>query len=116
MQKLSLDAIARQQLAAARTATAARSSTTVYGGHEHALRQTVLALLADATLAEHDNPGEATICVLSGRVVLTAEGTSWEGRTGDLIIIPDARHSLQAVEDSTILLTAVPRAHIKQLG
>lgn len=114
MQKLSLDAVARQQLDTARTRTAARSSATVFGGHEHALRQTVLALLADATLAEHDNPGEATLYVLGGRVVLTAGDTSWEARQGDLIIIPDARHSLRALEDSVILLSAVPRAHLQE--
>jgi len=30
---------------------------------------------------------------------------SWEGRSDDLIIVPDARHSLEALEDSAILLT-----------
>jgi len=29
----------------------------------------------------------------------------WEGRTGDLLVIPDARHALQAIEDSAVLLT-----------
>ncbi|MGJ7440361.1 hypothetical protein [Aquipuribacter sp. MA13-6] len=30
---------------------------------------------------------------------------SWEGSPGDLLIIPDARHSLDAIEDSAVLLT-----------
>lgn len=113
MQKNSLDAVAREQLELARTAAAARSSATVYGGHEHALRQTVIALLAGASLSDHENPGEATVQVLNGRVQLTAETEVWEGRTGDLLIIPDARHGLHAVEDSVVLLTAVPRNHIR---
>ena len=108
MQKFSIEATARQQLTAARQSSAARAATTVVGGHEHTLRQTVVALLADATLAEHDNPGEATLYVLSGRVTLAADGTTWEARTGDMIVIPPARHSVHAEEDSTLLLTAVP--------
>lgn len=113
MQKISLDAAAREQLALARNTSAARSSGTVYGGHEHALRQTVLALLAGASLSEHKNPGEATVHVLSGRVQLTAGDDMWEGRSGDLLIIPDADHALLAVEDSVVLLTAVPRGHAR---
>src|SRR6478609_2877085 len=100
MQKISLDAAAREHLGIARGATAARSSTTVYAGHEHALRQTIVPLIAAASLAEHENPGEATLHVLSGRVQLTAGTDTWEGRTGDLLVIPDARHGLEASEDS----------------
>jgi len=33
---------------------------TVYGGHEHVLRQTVIALVGGSRLEEHENPGEAT--------------------------------------------------------
>lgn len=112
MQKISLDAAARSQLDTARNSAAARSSITVVGGHEHALRQTVIALLADASLGEHENPGEATVYVLSGRIQLTAGADTWEGRAGDLLIVPDMRHGLMAVEDSVVLLTAVPRSHI----
>lgn len=90
MQKISLAALARTHLEAARNCAAARSSTTVYGGHEHALRQTVVALLAGASLGEHRSPGEATLTVLSGRVRLTAGPDFWEARTGDLLIVPDA--------------------------
>ena len=111
MQKHSLEARAREQLDLARSSSAARSSTTVFGGHEQALRQTVVALAADAALGEHENPGEATLYVLTGRVRLQAGPDSWEGRTGDLLIVPDRRHTLYAVTDSAVLLTAVPRAH-----
>ncbi len=112
MQKFSIEAMARQQLAAARQSPAARAATTVVGGHEHALRQTILALLDGATLAEHDNPGESTVYVLSGRVTLTADGASWEARTGDMLVIPSARHTVRAEEDSTLLLTVVPRNRV----
>ena len=107
MQKLSLEALAREQLKIAKESTNGRSSETVYGGHEHALRQTLIALVAGTTLAEHENPGEATVQILSGRVRLGSGQDSWDGRTGDLIIVPPARHDLHAVEDAVVLLTVV---------
>lgn len=82
---------------------------TVIGGHEHAMRQTVIALVAGGDLAEHENPGEATLHVLTGRVQLRTEDDSWDARSGDLIEIPPGRHSVHAEEDSVILLSAVPR-------
>src|SRR6478609_11797642 len=89
MQKMSLEALAREQLEAARRSSAGRSAHTVYGGHEHALRQTVIALQAGAKLDEHENPGEATLQVLHGRVTLVAGENQWNGSPGDLITIPD---------------------------
>ncbi|PRX46586.1 Cupin domain-containing protein [Prauserella shujinwangii] len=105
MRKFSLDALARELLERAATSSPARSADTVYGGHEHVLRQTVIALLAGETLAEHENPGEATIFVLRGRVRLHAGEVAWDGRHGDLIVVPQARHGLEALEDSAVLLT-----------
>ena len=105
MEKFSLDAIAREQARRAAVAPAGRSAETVYGGHERALRQTVLALTAGTSLAEHENPGEATVQVLSGCVRLTAGDAAWEGRSGDLLVVPGTRHAVHAVEDSAILLT-----------
>ena len=69
------------------------------------LGQTVIALAAGTSLSEHENPGEATVHVLSGRVRLLADGDSWDGREGDLIVIPPARHSLQAVDNAVVPLT-----------
>jgi quercetin dioxygenase-like cupin family protein len=105
MNKISLTAAARAQLEAAGRASSGRSAHTVYGGHEHVLRQTMIALVAGQRLDEHENPGEATVQVLHGRVRLTAGKDSWEGSAGDLIVVPDARHALEAIESSTILLT-----------
>ena len=42
---------------------------------------------------------------LRGRVRLSAGELSWEGRSGDLLVVPDARHSLEALEASAVLLT-----------
>ena len=70
MQKISLDALARQQMELAVTAGGGHTADTVFGGHEKVLRQTVIGMIAGARLAEHDNPGEATVLVLHGRVRL----------------------------------------------
>jgi quercetin dioxygenase-like cupin family protein len=104
-QKSSLDALARELLAAATASSSGRAARTVHGGHEHVLRQTVIALAAGQTLTEHQNPGEATVYVLHGRVRLVAGAHSWEGRRGDLLIVPLASHSLEADENSAVLLT-----------
>ena len=111
MQKLSLDALARELLSratdsgASGAAGGSRAAQTVVGGHEKTLRQTVIALAKDAALAEHASPGEASLYVLRGRVTLAAGADSWEGREGDLLLIPDAPHSLTALADSAVLLT-----------
>ena len=105
MEKKSLTALVRTQLQIAANASSGRSAQTVYGGHEHVLRQTIIALGAGYTLDEHDNPGEATLYVLKGRVRLLSEGESWDGAPGDLLIVPQARHAVEAVEDSAVLLT-----------
>jgi quercetin dioxygenase-like cupin family protein len=108
MLKISLDAAAREQLEAAHRVPSGRAATTVVGGHERVLRQTVIALTAGNDLADHNNPGEATLYVITGRVELHAGGDSWQARSGDLLEIPPARHSVHALEDSAVLLTAVP--------
>jgi quercetin dioxygenase-like cupin family protein len=105
MQKVSLTAMARQQVDQATGAGGRHTAATVYGGHEKVLRQTVIGMSQGAHLAEHENPGEATVQVLHGRVRMIAGAQSWEARTGDLLIVPDARHSLEALEDSAVLLT-----------
>ena len=109
MEKFSLTALARQQLELAQRAPSGRSASTVYGGHEHTLRQTMIALDAGQLLEEHENPGEATVHVLHGRVRLAAGNTFWEGSSGDLLIVPDARHTLEALEASAVLLTVAIR-------
>ena len=107
MQKTSLIALARHELGHAMDSSNGRSAKTVVGGHERQLRQTVMALRAGEGLADHESPGEATVQVLTGRVLLRAGEVSWNGSVGDLLTIPDGLHSLEAVEDSVILFTVV---------
>ena len=105
MDSLSLTAVADEQLARARQSHSGRSAQTIYGGHEHFLRQTVIAIVGGRELSEHESPGEATLQVLSGEVKVTADDNTWNGAVGDYLVIPPVRHSLEAVEDAVVLLT-----------
>ena len=105
MEKTSLTELAEKHLAEARNAHSGRSAHTVHGGHASTLRQTVIALVAGQRLDEHENPGEATLYVLAGQVKLTSGDDGVEASAGDLLIIPDARHALEALQDSVVLLT-----------
>ncbi|MGH3607603.1 MAG: cupin domain-containing protein [Pseudonocardiaceae bacterium] len=100
-----MTALVRQQLDLAQSASSGRSAHTVYGGHEHVLRQTLIALAAGQKLDDHENPGKATVHVLHGHVVLRTGETSWHGSSGGLLIVPDSRHSLEATEAAAVLLT-----------
>ena len=105
MEKISRTALARQHLAAAHNSPSGRSAHTIYGGHEHVLRQTLIALVADSVLDYHENPGEATLQIIQGRIELTTPDVSWDGRSGDHLVIPSVRHGLRAIEDAVVLLT-----------
>lgn len=111
---ISLAALVDRHLEKARSVSSGRSSDTVYGGAEHSLRQTVVALTAGAKLNDHESPGEATLQVLSGHVTVTG-GPSGDidGHYGDLIVIPPVRHGLLAVTDSVVLLTVAKTPHKK---
>jgi quercetin dioxygenase-like cupin family protein len=107
MECLSLTEVVEEQLDAARSASNGRSARTIHGGADHALRQTVIALVGGNALGEHESPGEATLQVLRGRVRLSSGEDSLECGVGDHVVIPDARHDVAALEDSAMLLTVV---------
>ncbi|KRF19078.1 LuxR family transcriptional regulator [Nocardioides sp. Soil797] len=111
MESTSLTQLVDTQLETARSASAGRSATTVHGGREHDLRQTVIALAAGNSLGEHESPGEATLQVLRGEVRLHAGGSTWEGVEGDYLLIPSERHDLEALTDAAVLLTVATRGN-----
>lgn len=97
--------VAQNQLKNARTNGSGRSAATVYKGNR--LTLTVVALTEGTQLSEHENPGEATAQVLMGRMELSAGNDTWECATGNLLVIPQARHSVRALNDCAFLLTVV---------
>ncbi len=58
MQITSLTALVQQHLILAREASSGRSAHTVNGGHDHALRQTLIALASGRHLDDHESPGK----------------------------------------------------------
>jgi quercetin dioxygenase-like cupin family protein len=111
MLALSLATLVSGHVVAARAASSGRSARTIHGGHQHHLRQTLVALAAGHSLGDHDNPAEATLYVLYGHVRLTTTTQTWNATVGDYLVIPAQRHNLAAVEDSAVLLTvATPPA------
>ena len=109
MRPISLSTLVSEHLATARQSTSGRSAHTVHGGHEHSLRQTLIAIAAGRGLDEHESPGEATLQVLYGHVRLASNHETWEGTAGDYIVIPPERHNLIAIDDSAVLLTVAVR-------
>jgi quercetin dioxygenase-like cupin family protein len=107
--KTSLTELAQTHLALARQLGSGRSAETVHGGHDKALRQTVMALRAGEHLHEHEHPGEVTVQVLHGRVRLVAGPYRHEAGIGDLLTMPEHRHRVEALEDSAFLFTTALR-------
>ena len=112
METMSLAGLTEQHLAIAQQAGNGRSAHTIYGGHTRNLRQTLIALAGGQRLDEHENPGEATLQVLHGQVRLLAGADEQSGSTGDLLVIPDSRHSLEAIHDSVFLLTVAKTSRL----
>jgi quercetin dioxygenase-like cupin family protein len=110
MQSISLTQLAEERLAAARDSSNGRASATIFGGRDHDMRQTMIALGEGHGLGQHESPGEASLQVLSGEVRITAGEESWSGAAGDYLVIPPERHDLQAVSDAVVLLTVATRA------
>lgn len=105
MNSTSLTALVLEHLEEANNSSAGRSAHTLHGGRGHALRQTLVALAAGRRLGEHESPGEATLHVLHGSVRLHAGSATWDGEAGDHLVIPPARHDLEAIGDAAVLLT-----------
>jgi quercetin dioxygenase-like cupin family protein len=110
MESTSLTQLAEAQLAAARESSSGRAAATIFGGRQHDMRQTLIAIAGGHGLSEHESPSEASLQVLSGEVRITAGEESWSGVAGDYIVIPPRRHDLKAVSDAVVLLTVATRA------
>lgn len=100
---VALNDVAAELADEASTSPPRRAARTLIGGR--AQRATMIALMADAELAEHVSPPAASLQVVRGEVTLVAGEREWTLRAGDLIAIPPQRHSLRARTDAVVLLT-----------
>ncbi|OQO93924.1 hypothetical protein B1813_05265 [Saccharomonospora piscinae] len=98
-----VDALAAELLDEAAAHRARRTARTLVSGNS--LRATLIAMLAEAELAEHDSPAAGTVHVLGGEVLLRTPSRQWELTEGDIVALPPERHSVHALTDATMLLT-----------
>ena len=106
MEKWSLTALADGLLSHALDAWDRRGVRAICDGRSGQLCQTVIALAHGQRLEQHDDPGQATVQVLRGRVRVTAGDDTTEGSPGQLLVMPGARRTMVALEDTVLLLTA----------
>ncbi|MCA9195456.1 MAG: cupin domain-containing protein [Planctomycetales bacterium] len=70
-----------------------------------------LVLPAGKQIAEHKAPGEITVFCLEGRVKFTSQREVKELVAGDMLYLSAADpHAVEAVEDSTVLVTILLKA------
>lgn len=107
---INLPKAAAQLLESAQASHAGRAGHTLTPGAGAALKQTLLALAAGRSLADHESPGAATLQVLLGGVRLTAGGQEdLELHVGDHAPIPPVRHGLDALDDAVVLISVAQR-------
>lgn len=102
-----LDAAADDLLTTARAASSGRATTMLCAPEGQHMSQVLLALADGRELSEHENPGQATLQVLRGSVVLRAGAAEWHLSPREHMVIPPVRHSLFANEDAVVILTMV---------
>ncbi|HLS03496.1 MAG TPA: LuxR family transcriptional regulator [Actinomycetales bacterium] len=104
---IGLTALAQELLEEARdpASRSGRAARTVVGGRDAHLRQTIVALKAEAKLNDHESPGEATLYVLEGDISLTVGDHGTRLVAGEIMEIPLMRHGLVAHADSVVLLS-----------
>lgn len=99
-----LNALAERLLVEAADHPRDRAAHLIINGDR--MRVTGMALRAGQMLGEHEAPPAASLQVLSGEVVLHADGQPTSLKTGDIAPIPQARHDLEAISDAVVVLTA----------
>jgi quercetin dioxygenase-like cupin family protein len=106
METVALGVLGEKLLAEARSASSGRYSVTIHGGHVHSLRQTLIGIAAGHVLEEHENTGQVTLHLIRGRARVIAGPHTAELAPGDYVVIPPEWDSVEAVEDTVVLLTA----------
>ncbi|MEU3164624.1 cupin [Streptosporangium sp. NPDC006930] len=98
-------ALAQEHLSLARASAHGRSAHTYL--NEGTLRQALIALTAGTALGDHEAPPAGSLHVLMGRVRLVDGEQTVELGEGHTAPIPQRRHSLEADEESVVILTSV---------
>ncbi len=108
MTSVDLTALTDELMAKAGEARSGRATHLFRAVPAGSLSQVLLVLRSGRELSEHENPGQALLHVLRGRVRLTAGEESVELGAHAHLVIPQQRHAVLALEDAAVLLTVVP--------
>lgn len=109
MSSVDLNALGSEVLQRAADSPNGHATQLVHSASDVGLAQVLLAIREGHEFADHANPGEATLQVLSGRMRLTAEDEGWTVSAGEVVVIPHRRHAVLAEKDSVAILTIVRR-------
>lgn len=109
METVALEVLGETLMAKARSASSGRYGVTIHGGHVHSLRQTLIGVAAGHVLDQHENTGEVTLHLIRGRAQVVAGPDTAELAPGDYVVIPLQWDSVEALEDTVVLLTAAVR-------
>lgn len=102
---IDLNASAEALLDQARRDTAGRAEQALIPGEGARLNQQLVALVGGQVMEEHENPGMTTVQVLRGRVRLLAGDHHVELVGGGYTPVPPTRHSVDAIDDSALVIT-----------
>jgi len=110
MEKFSLTETAHRQLDQVRTASGSRSATTVYGG-------TSTPCARRSSPWPLGNPSKSTRTPVKPPCTSSPAGFDWSpatqpgtGAPGDVMIFPNSRRALEAIQDAAVLLTVAQRS------
>ena len=85
--------------------TDARTTTLIKTGRMEVVR---IVMKAGKQISEHEAPGEIIVQCLEGDITFTTMGEAKKLRTGDMLYLAaNEPHALEAIEDSSVLLTIV---------
>lgn len=110
MRAIGLNELAEQLLALARAEPGGRVARTVHGDCNMSLRQMVVAWAGGRHAADYQAGGDATVQVIRGRLRITVAGVPTVLKSGDLVDVPPQPHSVEALEDSVLLVTVDVRS------
>jgi quercetin dioxygenase-like cupin family protein len=80
------------------------SRAVIHGSRQRAV---LMAFTPGAALGEHEAPPAATFHVLRGRALLKAADQEWAVGAGELVPIPQERHSVEVPDEDTLVLLTV---------
>lgn len=104
-ERFDLNALGEELITQAADSSHGRASRAVVHGDRQ--RAVLMAFTAGSELGEHEAPPAATLQVIRGSAVLSAGDDSWTLEAGELMVIPQARHSLQVPDGEAVVLLTV---------